>query len=182
MNPLGPSGCKPAALSRLSYRPMNTCLHCGRETVNQKFCSRSCAVSYNNKRSPKRKLTKQCKKCGALIHSSRTYCPECIPAWNKNDCTLAEVQQNAGSRNSYASIVHQRARAAAKKAKLLNECKVCGYSNHVACCHIRPVSEFSLDTSLSVVNDLSNLVGLCPNHHWELDHGLLELPDLTSTR
>jgi predicted restriction endonuclease len=23
------------------------------------------------------------------------------------------------------------------------------------------------------VNELSNLVALCPNHHWELDHGLL---------
>jgi hypothetical protein len=25
------------------------------------------------------------------------------------------------------------------------------------------------------VNSLDNLVGLCPNHHWEFDHGLLQL-------
>ena len=28
---------------------------------------------------------------------------------------------------------------------------------------------------IKVVNDLSNLVNLCPNHHWELDHGMLNL-------
>jgi predicted restriction endonuclease len=26
-----------------------------------------------------------------------------------------------------------------------------------------------------VVNSLDNLVGLCPNHHWEFDHGLPQL-------
>jgi hypothetical protein len=25
------------------------------------------------------------------------------------------------------------------------------------------------------VNSLDNLVGLCPNCHWEFDHGLLQL-------
>lgn len=29
---------------------MNICLYCGKETHNQKFCSQSCAASYNNKR------------------------------------------------------------------------------------------------------------------------------------
>jgi predicted restriction endonuclease len=28
---------------------------------------------------------------------------------------------------------------------------------------------------LSEVNDLSNLVYLCPNHHWELDNGIIKL-------
>jgi hypothetical protein len=39
----------------------------------------------------------------------------------------------------------------------------------------RSVVSFPGDTALSVVNSLDNLVGLCPNCHWEFDHGLLQL-------
>lgn len=27
------------------------------------------------------------------------------------------------------------------------------------------------------INDINNLIGLCPNHHWELDHNLLSDED-----
>jgi predicted restriction endonuclease len=57
----------------------------------------------------------------------------------------------------------------------LQACKVCGYTFCVQCCHIKSVSSFPRTTPLSVVNDLSNLVGLCPNHHVELDRGHLLL-------
>ena len=39
------------------YMPMNICFNCQKETINSKFCSRSCANSYNNKLKPKRHLT-----------------------------------------------------------------------------------------------------------------------------
>ena len=29
---------------------MNKCLNCGKKTKNNKFCSRSCSASYNNKK------------------------------------------------------------------------------------------------------------------------------------
>jgi hypothetical protein len=54
-------------------------------------------------------------------------------------------------------------------------CKNCGYDRHVEICHIRPINSFPEDTPVAVVNDLSNLVALCPNCHWEFDHGLLVL-------
>ncbi|MBI2976429.1 MAG: HNH endonuclease, partial [Chloroflexi bacterium] len=54
-------------------------------------------------------------------------------------------------------------------------CFRCGYSLHLEVCHIRPIQDFSEDTPMSVVNSLDNLVALCPNCHWELDHGLLSL-------
>lgn len=56
-----------------------------------------------------------------------------------------------------------------------NVCAVCGYAKHVEVCHLIPVSKFDNDTLVSTINDLSNLVALCPNHHWELDKGLLKL-------
>jgi predicted restriction endonuclease len=42
--------------------------------------------------------------------------------------------------------------------------------------HRKPVSKFSDDTRVSEINDISNLAALCKNHHWEFDHGTLELP------
>ena len=33
---------------------MNSCANCGKLTDNAKFCSRSCSVSYNNSKTPKR--------------------------------------------------------------------------------------------------------------------------------
>ena len=55
------------------------------------------------------------------------------------------------------------------------KCEICGYTNHVEVAHIKAVSEFSNDISISEINALSNLVGLCPNHHWEYDNGILTL-------
>ena len=53
------------------------------------------------------------------------------------------------------------------------ECSVCGYSTHVEACHIRPVSDFPQDATVGEINDRSNLMYLCPNHHWEFDHGMI---------
>jgi 5-methylcytosine-specific restriction endonuclease McrA len=53
-------------------------------------------------------------------------------------------------------------------------CVNCGYSKRIDVCHRRPLASFSQETPLAVVNALDNLVGLCPNCHWEFDHGLLQ--------
>jgi predicted restriction endonuclease len=52
-------------------------------------------------------------------------------------------------------------------------CVVCGYSKYVEICHIDPISGFSGETPLEIVNALSNLVHLCPNHHKEFDRNLI---------
>lgn len=58
------------------------CTYCGKST-SSKFCSRSCAASYNNKAYPKRKKTKKCKICGNLIYATRTHCKNCWGGWEK---------------------------------------------------------------------------------------------------
>lgn len=55
------------------------------------------------------------------------------------------------------------------------KCAICGYTNHVEVAHIKAVAEFSDETLISEINSLSNLIGLCPNHHWEYDNGILKL-------
>lgn len=55
------------------------------------------------------------------------------------------------------------------------KCAICGYTNHVEVAHIKAVSEFPNDAPISTINSITNLIGLCPNHHWEYDNGILKL-------
>ena len=55
------------------------------------------------------------------------------------------------------------------------KCKNCGYDKHVEVCHIKAINNFSGNTPITVINDISNLIILCPNCHWELDNNILIL-------
>jgi len=63
------------------------CLNCKKETDNPKFCSRSCAAIYNNKKFPKRKSTIKnnsfCLWCGGKLNKNATkYCSRsCKPEY-----------------------------------------------------------------------------------------------------
>lgn len=54
-------------------------------------------------------------------------------------------------------------------------CFDCGYSLHVAICHVRDLSKFPLTATIAEVNEPGNLVALCPTHHWEFDNGYLSV-------
>lgn len=54
-------------------------------------------------------------------------------------------------------------------------CYVCGYDKHIEIAHIKSVSSFDDETKVSDINNIDNLVALCPNHHWEFDNGLLNI-------
>ena len=60
-----------------------------------------------------------------------------------------------------------------RKSNRPQACAVCGYDAHYEVCHIRPITDFHPPDFVAQVNELSNLVALCPNHHWEFDHGKL---------
>lgn len=55
------------------------------------------------------------------------------------------------------------------------KCAICGYDKHIEIAHIKAVSEFSDTSLISEINNINNLIALCPNHHWEYDNGLLDL-------
>jgi hypothetical protein len=40
--------------------------------------------------------------------------------------------------------------------------------------HIKAISSFPLTAKLKEINAATNVLGLCPNCHWEYDHGLLK--------
>jgi predicted restriction endonuclease len=77
-------------------------------------------------------------------------------------------------RHLYQNVRHHAHRV----MDMLNKrkiCNICSYDKYVELCHIKAISDFDKSTKLSIVNHPDNLIYLCPNHHWELDHGQLNL-------
>ncbi len=149
---------------------MKKCTSCGNDTPNPKFCSRSCAASYINVVSPRKVRTKVCKKCPAFIRQERTYCENCTGIREMKTRTLEQSISSWGGRSRYNNVRHNAHVIMKNEPRV---CSVCGYDKHVQLCHIKAIHSYPLDTLLSVINSRENLVFLCPNHHWELDHGLL---------
>lgn len=155
---------------------MIKCLQCGKETSNPKFCNSSCAATYTNKAHRKRKAKARfCKYCGTILTGKRQVtCEACNPnVVNWMDKTLGEVQRSA----QYQVSAHLRtiARNLYQKANLPRLCANCGYDKHVEICHIKPINTFDEAAPVAVINDLANLIALCPNCHWEFDNGTLHL-------
>ena len=153
---------------------MNICLNCSKETTNPKFCCRSCAAIYNN--THREKVKRFCVKCGIFIGEGaefrRKYCDNCNPnSVDWSTITLGEAREKRSYQAN--SRIRDLARAKAIKIKRFCKCAECGYDKHIEICHIKALKDFEDNTSIEVINDLTNLVGLCPNHHWEFDNGLL---------
>lgn len=146
----------------------------------KKFCSRSCAATFNNKHVIKRKKTKKCRKCKTLIASNYTFCPCCI---NKGyhlrggkrldgTRTIQESISKKNDANRYCKIRQHARKITSTRPQV---CAVCNYNIHVECCHIKDIAGFPLETQLSIVNAPENLILLCRNHHWEFDNKILQI-------
>jgi DnaJ-class molecular chaperone len=156
---------------------MSNCLNCGQETNNPKFCSKSCAAVVNNHTHPKRgdgSITADttCPRCHGKKQYTSKLCKECSQKIPPNRSIgdyhgSASYQANAQIRNL--------ARTEYKRSGKPLRCTICGYDKIVHIWHIKAIKDFPSGTRVSIVNDSSNLVALCPNHHWELDHGLVSL-------
>jgi 5-methylcytosine-specific restriction endonuclease McrA len=149
-----------------------------KRSINQ-FCSSSCAATYNNTLKPKRKPSSTCRTCGNPNTSSRTYCITCWKARLFLQLIETISIRTLGQEKSYRKYQKSsRIRDWARRVYLQSDkpkcCSICGYPKHFEVCHIKAINSFSENTIISEVNALSNLVALCPNCHWELDHGLLE--------
>lgn len=152
------------------------CLNCHTPTNNPKFCSVSCAASYNNRLFPKRQKRRYyCKSCGAETAYHRSYCSSRDPTRPQDfsQTTISEIRTRARYQaNAWIRKLARRAYDASDRPK---RCAKCGYSKHFEICHIKSIKDFPDDTPMSVVNAPENLIALCPNCHWEFDHGLLSL-------
>jgi hypothetical protein len=156
-------------------RPMNKCKSCGRETPNPRYCSRSCSATYSNRAFPKRtRSVRFCKYCGVEILPNRRVCDLCNPSlvdWSKR--TLGEARELAKYQSN--AQIRSVARYVYRASGRPYVCVACGYDKHVEICHIEAINRFPEATTIAVISHLDNLVALCPNCHWEFDHGLLQL-------
>jgi len=155
---------------------MTQCINCGKLTQNPKFCSRRCAAIYTNKLAPKRKPAHYfCQVCGIETGHRRKFCdlhqPNSLRSYDH--VMLGEIRQQAKYQAN--ALIRRLARRAYTESNLPYRCYICGYSTHVEICHIRAIQSFPDSALISWVNSPSNLVALCPNHHWEFDHGQLSL-------
>lgn len=149
------------------------CSNCGQETKNPKFCSMSCAATINNSQFPKRHKRKhKCLKCGRSTVRDIPMCQKCF----QNECIDAYGQKKLSDfKSTYARHRYTLVRAHAHRIASINNmekvCPICNYSAHVELCHRIPISKFSKDALLKDINAPENLIFLCPNHHWEIEHG-----------
>jgi predicted HNH restriction endonuclease len=49
------------------------------------------------------------------------------------------------------------------------KCVHCSHTGSTQVCHIKAIADFDKTTHVSIINDVSNLIGLCPNCHIDLD-------------
>ena len=211
MNKKGSAGGRATAIKNRGeaikryYEDPNRCLYCSKiievgnrkvcEVRHRKFCGKSCAASYNNISTPKKKRKKNiCTTCGEDItyisDYKRKYCDGCLVLYQqkrleninmeklKYDMKILNkggLRKLAGTYRRFRNYVQKHARKVFMESGMEYKCSLCGYGHHVDICHIKPVSSFSDEVLILEINDIGNLAALCPNHHWELDNNLLEL-------
>lgn len=92
-----------------------------------------------------------------------------------DNMTKGELFNNRKNWQSARSAIQKMA----KKVYFSNhnnpKCHICGYDKHVEVAHLKSVSSFTDDIKIKEINSIDNLIGLCPNHHWEYDNGILKL-------
>lgn len=180
---------------------MNTCLNCNKEVTN-KYCGTSCQNSHRGQKALEKynSSPKKCKNCSATLnyfqrlndfcsHScaailnnqqrigqkkEKTVSPKVIKKDVIGTITKKELFSLRSNWQSARSAIQKRARKEFFKSNK-KECTICGYTNHVEVAHIKAVSQFSDNSTIDEINHISNLIGLCPNHHWEFDNGLINL-------
>lgn len=169
------------------------------EIRRKKFCNHSCSARFNNTGRELKSISRSghCEKCKEIIsykkrpdggYSRRRFCDKCLfDLRSKNsfnsDGEWARIETRTkvdffSSRKNWQSArssIRDHAGKVYGIIRGITPCKVCGYTNHVEVCHIRAVSDFPDDALISEINNISNLIGLCPNHHWEFDHGFLNI-------
>ena len=163
------------------------CLKCEKELYKKytkKFCSRTCAAIFNNINYPKRSKEKmnwpKCHSCNNNItkRKSGKFCSICILENKhiKNPITEKSIFEISKRKDANRfSVVRHHARKLYKSLLLEPKCESCGYNKHVEVCHKKPISTFPENALIKEINEKDNILLLCPNCHWEFDHGMLEI-------
>jgi hypothetical protein len=117
-------------------------------------------------------------KVARKLFSSRKFCSEHRYGGRRFE-TIGDLRAAAKYQvNAYARYF---ARNWARQNLDLTKCAVCDYRTHIEIAHIEPLAKFPDDTPIAETY-INNVIGLCPNHHWEFDNGYLVLSALSESR
>ena len=172
-----------------------------KEVRIKRFCTRTCANRFHNRlrqrtdkphkhgqrpQRPQRLAPTSCQVCGVIFLSlggRRKYCDDCYSAIRFPggvrfcDVTKGDLFARRANWQSARNSIRMHAKRVFATSGLPAKCIVCGYSLHVQISHRRSVSSFPDTATVREINELGNLVPLCPTHHWEYDHGFLHLAE-----
>jgi len=156
------------------YKNPNNCLHCGNiiemlphqktnEVRVKKFCNQSCATTFNNMNRVKKEKPIKIKKVRPKQFDYLNF------------LTKKELYDLRGVYYKFRATIRRQAHHNFMTSDKPKKCIACGYEKHVEVCHIKSVSEFDDNVTISEINHIDNLIGLCPTHHWEFDNGHLKI-------
>ena len=122
------------------------------------------SISSNNKK----KIIARCTSLGIEAMSIKKINPV-------SEQTKGDIFSNRKNWQSARTSIRKSAQKAFEESGKPYKGAICGYDKHVEIAHIKAVSDFDDSSLISEINHPDNLIGLCPNHHWEYDNGLLKL-------
>jgi len=158
------------------------------------YCSQHCfgkdsnaeRVANNNRGYKPKKPKKQCLGCEKKLYprTKGNYCIRC-----RADNMIAKFSQRTkksvfeqfdGRWDCCRATITKHARKMYLRSDREKYCIVCKYDKHFEVCHIKSVEEFEDTATIAEINALTNVISLCPNHHWEFDNGLLNKEELVA--
>lgn len=162
------------------------------------FCSHSCAAKFNNKtrtikktvfeKDNKIKISKKkediygvCPICGNKKFKKSILCKKCRNEQKRNNIkkrTLGYFIEGKKYLGSKCNEIRKDAKRTIEESCVEKTCAYC--HNHefdgiLEVHHIKGILEFDKSTTIEEINDINNLVWLCPNHHRMLELGLIKL-------
>ena len=151
---------------------MNECLHCSNQTKNPKFCTKSCAATFNNKRFPKRQWQgpekfDECQLCNKPLDRSGKkkqvkYCSKQCLADQKSSIVLENWLAGRISGLSTNGVVIPTVKDWLRKTRG-DACEICGWAEVNIMTGKVPVVADHIDGNWRN-NRPENLRLLCPNH------------------
>jgi 5-methylcytosine-specific restriction endonuclease McrA len=157
--------------------PTYTCAHCGKSFEDlpsrgkRTYCGNECRDEYRRihtgSENPiyKERVPAKCFVCG----KDMMVLPSRISRTNRISCS-----SSCGHKIRIEVIKQIKRKGYGKKAALLRDggkCVICGFSHIVTVHHITP-------RKVGGGSKLTNLVSLCPNHHYMVHAGLIDSSDL----
>ena len=160
-----------------TYSQIQRQLGCAQSTISY-HCSAN--GKENARIRSKRQVRTKCQ-CGNFKAKSQDLCPRCIRGEKIKpkrkrilESTIESYYKSYTSNTKHASI-RRLARVIAEENKLEKKCKICDFEDYVELCHIKAIKDFDKTSTIGEVNDINNLVYLCPNHHKLLDIGKITM-------